>query len=83
MPEILSTHGLINDRDGELGVCMLELGHMETYLTRKSINAKDFSDLPYDEGSIFTRLLYKPDDIDLDFLDKHLFRVKFESNYCF
>ena len=39
--------------------------------------------MPYDEGSIFTRLLYKPDDIDLDFLDKHLFRVKFELIYCF
>lgn len=69
------THGLINDKDGEIANCMLELGHVETFLTRKSVNARDFDDMPYDEGSIFTRLLYTPDDIDLDSLDKNIFKV--------
>jgi hypothetical protein len=74
IPDILITHGLISDRDGQLGIVMLELGHMETYLTRKAVNAIDFNDLPYDTGSIFTRLLCKPDEIDLDFLDKSVFK---------
>ena len=39
LPDILITHGLISDRDGHLGIVMLELGHLETYLTRKAINS--------------------------------------------
>ena len=34
------SHGLINDKDGELAKVMFELGHIETYLTRKAVNAK-------------------------------------------
>lgn len=68
-------HGLINDKDGEIANCMLELGHIETYLSRIATNSNDYSDLPLDEGSIFTRLLYNPDEIDLDSLDKHIFKV--------
>ena len=75
MPDILITHGLINDKDGEIANCMLELGHLETYLTRKSVNSKNFKDLPYDEGSIFIRLLHNPDDVDLNCLDKNIFKV--------
>lgn len=81
-------HGLISDKDGEIAKCMLELGHIETYLSRIASNSNDYSDLPFDEGSIFTRLLYNPDEIDLDSLDKHIFKVKnknkiYESNLFF
>jgi hypothetical protein len=74
-PNILKQHGLINNRDGELGNVMLELGHLETYLTRKIMNAQTFSGLPYDEGSIFLRLLNDPDQLELDNLDKNIFKV--------
>jgi hypothetical protein len=40
LPDILITHGLISDRDGHIGIVMLELGNMETYLTRKAVNSK-------------------------------------------
>jgi hypothetical protein len=72
---VVVSHGLINDKDGEVAKIMFELGHIETYLTRKAVNAKDFSDLPYDEGSLFTRIITNPDDIDLDSIDKNVFRV--------
>lgn len=79
LPLVMVNHGLINDKDGEIAKCMLELGHIETYLSRISSNSSDYSDLPSDEGSIFTRLLYNPDEIDLDSLDKHIFKVIFFS----
>lgn len=40
MPDIIKMHGLIKDKDGEIGAVMLELGHLETYLTRKMVNSK-------------------------------------------
>jgi hypothetical protein len=43
LPSILLTHGLINDKDGELGLVMLELGHLETFLTRKAKNTEGFN----------------------------------------
>ena len=66
---------MIKDKDGEIGAVMLELGHLETFLTRKSLNSFDFSDLPYDQGSLFAQILYKSDDIDLDYLDRSNFKV--------
>ncbi|CAF0708130.1 unnamed protein product [Brachionus calyciflorus] len=74
LPLVMVNHGLISDKDGEIAKCMLELGHVETYLTRIASNSKDYKDLPYDEGSIFTRLLYNPDEVDLDNLDKHIIK---------
>lgn len=68
-------HGLINDKDGEIAKCMLELGHVETYLTRLAAGSKSYDDLPYDEGSMLTKLLYNPDEVDLDSLDKHIIKV--------
>ena len=38
--DVMVSHGLINDKDGELAKVMFELGHIETYLTRKAVNAK-------------------------------------------
>ncbi len=76
IPHVLHSHGLINDKDGEWANVMFELGHLETFLTRKAVSAKDFLDLPYDEGSLFARLLNTPDDVDLDNLDKNIFRVR-------
>ncbi len=75
LPDVIKTHGLIKDKDGEIGAIMLELGNLETYLTRKSVNSLDFYELPYDQGSLFTQLLYRPNDIDLDFFDKSSFKV--------
>ena len=74
-PKAVRMHGLLHDKDGEIGVVMLELGASETYLTRKLVNSHDLKELPYDEGSIFTRLLNNPDELDLDFLDKNVFKV--------
>lgn len=41
--DVVAHHGLINDKDGELAKIMFELGHIETYLTRKVVNAKGSS----------------------------------------
>ena len=38
LPSLLMTHGLITEKDGEIGCIMLELGHIETYLTRRMLN---------------------------------------------
>jgi hypothetical protein len=38
--DVVLSHGLINDKDGEVAKIMFELGHIETYLTRKAVNAK-------------------------------------------
>lgn len=48
LPDIMITHGLISDRDGHLGIVMLELGNMETYLTRKAVNSKGECLQPYE-----------------------------------
>jgi hypothetical protein len=77
IPFILLKHGIISNSDGPLGVSIFELGHIETYLTLVVNNSKSFSDLPYDEGSIFTRLVNNPDDLDLDSLNRNLFKVFF------
>ena len=69
-------HGLITDADGELGSIMLELGHLETYLTRKLHNKTDFTNLPYEQGSIFAQILQNSDALDLDNLDRNLFKVR-------
>ena len=39
LPDVIKTHGLIKDKDGEIGAVMLELGNLETYLTRKATNS--------------------------------------------
>lgn len=38
LPNLLNLHGLISDKDGQVGIIMLELGHIETYITRKMSN---------------------------------------------
>lgn len=55
---------------------MLELGQLETFLTRKVLNLETFSGLPCDKGSLFIQMLNSPDDIELDNLDKAMFKVK-------
>lgn len=77
LPSVLLKHGMISNSDGSLGISIFELGHIETYLSMIVNNSKDFNELPYDEGSIFTRLINNPDDLDLDNLDKHLFKVEY------
>ena len=76
MPKVLLTHGLISQSDGEIGVVMLELGQLETFLTRKVLNLETFSGLPCDKGSLFIQMMNSPDDIELDNLDKAMFKVK-------
>ena len=68
-------HGIISNSDGLLGISTLELGHIETFLTLIVNESKDFNDLPKDEGSIFVRLINNPDELDLDNLDRNLFKV--------
>lgn len=75
LPKVLLTHGLISQSDGEIGVVMLELGQLETFLTRKVLNQETFSGLPCDKGSLFIQMLSSPDDIELDNLDKAMFKV--------
>jgi hypothetical protein len=67
---------LISQSDGEIGVVMLELGKLETFLTRKVLNLDGFTGLPCDIGSLFIQMLYSPDEIELDYLDKSTFKVK-------
>lgn len=37
-PHILRTHGILSENDGSLALITLELGYLETYLTRKANN---------------------------------------------
>ena len=76
LPKVILTHGLISQSDGEIGVVMLELGKLETFLTRKVLNLDGFTGLPCDIGSLFIQMLYSPDEIELDYLDKSTFKVK-------
>lgn len=74
LPKVLLNHGLISQSDGEIGVLMLELGKLETFLTRKSINSEGFLGLPHEKGSLFIQMLHSPDDIELDNFDKSHFK---------
>jgi hypothetical protein len=57
LPDLLDTHGLITEKDGQIGCIMLELGHIETYLTRKAMNMSNFDGLPL--GIQFINLIVK------------------------
>ena len=75
MPKVLAHHGLISQTDGEIGVLMLELGQLETFLTCKATNLTSSNGLPCEKGSIFVQMLHTPDEIELDNFDKNHFKV--------
>jgi len=75
LPKALIDHGLISQSDGEIGVLMLELGKLETFLTCKATDLDASNGLPCDKGSIFVQMLHTPDEIELDNFDRNQFKV--------
>ncbi len=75
LPRALLDHGLISQTDGEIGVLMLELGKLETFLTCKANNLRAYDGLPCEKGSIFVQMMHTPDEIELDNFDRNQFKV--------
>ena len=76
LPELINNHVFL-DGSLVLGQALIELGRVETYLTRASRNQLqgELVNLPPDEGSFMSRVVCNPDNVDLEHITPEVIQV--------
>lgn len=82
LSSLINRH-ILQDPDSPLGDAILEVGRIDTYLTKASLNQLDLpvTDkaviIPAKEGSFLCRIIQETDNIDLEFITIEIINVSY------